>query len=130
MFACMQGHEDIVKLLLDNNADIHVASAEGTTALLMACRKKSPRIVEWLLQKGASPEAMDKEAGKNALHLVSINSNENSAAIARLLLDAVGDKAKDFVNSRMKDESTALMYAASEGTSTKLHVFLAFSGFP
>ena len=56
----------IVGLLLDAKADIEAANSLGWTALIVASRYGCYDVVEYLMEKGANPDAVDNE-GKNAL---------------------------------------------------------------
>ena len=51
--ACQQGHKDIVKMLLDKQADINIQSVEGYAPLRMACHQGHKDIVKMLLDKQA-----------------------------------------------------------------------------
>ncbi|KAK5989632.1 Ankyrin repeat and KH domain-containing protein 1 [Cladobotryum mycophilum] len=53
--ACLQGHEDVVKLLLSTSADIHFAGGNNfqRNALQIACDQGNQTIVEMLLEAGA-----------------------------------------------------------------------------
>ena len=53
IYAAQQGHIDIVKLLLDNHADINAMSKLGQTALAQAAFHKHLDVVKLLLEHGA-----------------------------------------------------------------------------
>lgn len=53
MLASAAGYDTIVRLLLDNNAEITKTDVHGNTALLWAITKNRIKIVEMLLKKGA-----------------------------------------------------------------------------
>ena len=45
--ACGFGHKDILKLLLDKQADVNVESVGGFTPLYIACQKGHKEISTW-----------------------------------------------------------------------------------
>jgi len=60
--------ENVVKLLLDRNADINAADDRGRTALMIAAELDHAAIVDLLVKHGADRSITDKQ-GKNALDL-------------------------------------------------------------
>ena len=50
---------DIVKTLINWNADVNIRTVSGTTALMIAAATGNMRIVELLLEEGANSDAMD-----------------------------------------------------------------------
>jgi hypothetical protein len=74
MLATIRGHADIVKLLLENGADIHAENADGKTALSYAQKSKQPYsdVITTLLKyakEGKQPNTLNtlfetKEAGR------------------------------------------------------------------
>ena len=60
MVSCLEGYLDIVRLLLENGANVDATTQEfGCTALHYAVRSEKkesvPQIVAWLLERGANP---------------------------------------------------------------------------
>lgn len=53
--ACIQGHEDVVKLLLDTGADVHFCGGNNMqrTALQFACGQGNEKIIDMLLRHGS-----------------------------------------------------------------------------
>lgn len=69
MFAAFTGSSvDVVSLLLEHNADVHLANSDGRTALFMASEKVHVEIVKLLLENGASIRHKDTW-GKPAIAL-------------------------------------------------------------
>jgi ankyrin repeat protein len=69
--AAAGGHIDIVRLLLDNQADVHAKSeSDGTTALHWAFREGHGDIIGCLLEHGADPHAKDNR-GITPLHWIA-----------------------------------------------------------
>jgi uncharacterized protein len=62
--------ENVVKLLLDHNADINAVDDRGRTALMIAAELDHPTIVDILLKRGADRSITDKQ-GKTALDLAT-----------------------------------------------------------
>ncbi|CAC5385999.1 unnamed protein product [Mytilus coruscus] len=52
-YACMKGHETIVKMLLQNNANVNHLNKTGWTPLMFACKHGYRDIVKFLLEHGA-----------------------------------------------------------------------------
>lgn len=86
--ACEDGHEDIVKLLLDRGADInretHVCSNQIRTALQTASLRGHVRLVELLLNRGAN---IDLQTGKDKETALSLASTFGNEEVVKLLLD-------------------------------------------
>ena len=54
MFASQNGHENVVKLLLDNGANIDTKDKSGATPLWTAAQNEHDNIVKLLIDKGAN----------------------------------------------------------------------------
>ncbi|WP_179403989.1 ankyrin repeat domain-containing protein [Burkholderia guangdongensis] len=65
-YAATNGHDDVVKILLDHSAYIDTASPNGTTPLMMAARGDHGSTVTLLLDQGADP-AVKNQLGITAL---------------------------------------------------------------
>jgi ankyrin repeat protein len=74
---------EIVKTLLDANADVNLADARGQTPLMTASRVGNPAIVEMILAAGAKTDVANK-FGETPLSLAIKNGHFD---IAKLLLD-------------------------------------------
>ncbi|ORX68882.1 ankyrin [Anaeromyces robustus] len=61
MKACKYGHEEIVKILIDNNAKLDLKNRDGNTALLIACKQKQLKIINILLEAGADINCYNNE---------------------------------------------------------------------
>jgi ankyrin repeat protein len=71
-FPAHNGHESIVKLLLDGRADVQDADKDGWTALHNASRNGHRLVVDLLLKHGADVQATTT-TGCTALHAASQN---------------------------------------------------------
>ena len=104
MFAIAKGHDEIIKLLLDNGADVNV-DAHGTTALTGAvAAERNIAVIKMLLDKGANVNYIaNPESGMTALMFAAFKGH---ADIVKILLDKGAD-----VNATGKDGMTALRMA-------------------
>ena len=106
MWASLRGHFDVVRLLLEKNADVNARDDNGETALLSASGKGGIDVVRLLLEKGADVHARDKN-GRSALMTPSWLGQTD---VVRLLLEKGID-----VNAADKNGRTALMWASEQG---------------
>lgn len=100
------GKEDIVDLLVQNNARFNEKDASGSTALHLGCLRGHLALLDLLLMEAVDLEAKTSR-GRTALW-VAVNNGQFEAA--RLLL---ANHAK--VNSRADNQMTALHVAAKQG---------------
>ena len=106
------GTASLVKLLHEAGADANAAMPGGMTALMHVAALGRPELVQALLAAGADPEAVT-DSGEAALHFCTHWFDEPSrVACAALLVRAGAD-----VNEQTQAGQTALMIAASRGTS-------------
>jgi ankyrin repeat protein len=75
---------DMVKLLVENGAEVNIQSDDGSTALMLAAMNEKLDVVIYLLQHGADPSKKNK-AGKSALDL------------------AMAGKVEDYMKTSIKD---------------------------
>lgn len=81
--ALSQGHLEIVKVLLNNNADVQTMTKVGWTPLHLASRKGDLEIVKILIDKGAEINSTDRR-GWTPLDLAS---SRGHVSIVKLLLE-------------------------------------------
>ncbi len=67
-WAAAQGHNNIVKLLLDFGANVNLQNAEGNTPLHLAARNGNLSVVKLLLARGANATVVNRQ-GQTALAL-------------------------------------------------------------
>ena len=109
----------LIKLLLENNADPEIGeTSRGEKPLFMGSSEKDPRIVDLLIQHGASVDA-PRYDGRTAL-FEAIESG--SIANAKILIENGAD-----VNWNNYDDLTPLMYAI-ERESLNMVVLLVENG--
>jgi ankyrin repeat protein len=70
MAAALEGHPQVVELLLAGGAAVNARTADGQTPLMYAAINGSPDIVNLLLARGADIHARDQN-GKTALAFAS-----------------------------------------------------------
>jgi ankyrin repeat protein len=90
----------IIRLLVKARVEINYESLDKTTPLMMASYMGFPTIVEYLLQRGANPNAVNQD-GNTAMLETIWNKADNFEKVLALLVKA-GAK-----NSRMKDGKSA-----------------------
>lgn len=82
IWACIRGHNDVVALLLEKGADIHVIDKFGKNALMITCWYDRTSTAALLLEKGADIHATNNW-GHNALKLADM---KKKTGITYLLL--------------------------------------------
>ncbi|CAG2251336.1 unnamed protein product [Mytilus edulis] len=74
--ACFMGRIDVVRCLLDHNANINMTKEDGTTPLFYACEVEHSDIVHLLLDKGADTQICRLD-GKSPLNIATDNGNSS-----------------------------------------------------
>lgn len=69
--AAMMGHHDVVRLLLDEGADVEKAGMNGATPLMIAASMGHLEVMRLLLEAGANADAAHKFAESTALHFAA-----------------------------------------------------------
>jgi ankyrin repeat protein len=113
--ACYQGHTDIVRVLLDQNADFDAQSENYGTALQAASSEGYEKIVEILLEEGADVEAQSSLHGA-AIHAAALEGHYN---VVRMLCNAGAN-----VNAQGGEYGDALQAASSGGYSRIVRLLL------
>jgi ankyrin repeat protein len=105
MWSCCRGHQDIVKLLLDNDASLKYFCENGETSLMKAVVEAgNMEIVKMLIDKGANVNDKDN-TGLTPLMRASRNDNKE---IVEMLLSNGAD-----LNARDNENNTALFWAVN-----------------
>ena len=81
LFAARHGDVDSARLLLNAGADVDDTGADGNSALALATISGHPRLAEFLLARGADPNAAG--AGYSALHAAILRADR---PLVRMLL--------------------------------------------
>ena len=81
LFAARHGDVESARHLLNAGADVDETGADGNSALVLAAMSGHPRLAEFLLARGANPNA--NGAGYTALHAAMLRADPS---LARMLL--------------------------------------------
>lgn len=87
--AAFHGNLEIVKLLIDQGADLNATNRDGSTPLIVAAFMCRTEVVQYLLKNGASLTHKNNR-GDTALDVVSGDWNDGLAALYKGIGDATG----------------------------------------
>eukprot|EP00982_Pelagococcus_subviridis_P015521 31407-Pelagococcus_subviridis.AAC.5 len=90
--AASNGHEAVVRALIEAGADVNKANDNGTTPLFIAAQKGHEAVVKALMEAGAVVNKADNHGG-TPLHGTARNGHE---AVVKALVDAGADVNKVF----------------------------------
>ena len=102
----LNGHEDVVELLLANKADVNAKNNDGQTSLELAASLGYADIVKTLLANNADVNTKDND-GQTPLHLAASGDHKD---VVELLLANKAD-----VNAKNNDGLTPLQLAEDPG---------------
>ena len=126
---CAKGNIKEIDLAFKNGANINALSKDNSTALMWAARFNNSDVVNYLINKGANINSENLK-GRTAFDFASVNENltdsdalltlkyKTDKEFLKLCKSAPLDEIKNAinngsnVNSKSKDNSTALMFAA------------------
>ena len=120
-YASMNGHDDVVKALLEGDASTLVSTKNEITPLMFACEYGNHEVVSILLQFGADPN-VKKSHGWTPLMLACHNGHSD---VVELLFKAMVD-----VKACLEDEATAIYIACQNGHSGVVSILLQFGADP
>lgn len=113
--AAANGHSDVVKMLIDSNANVNLASKSGNTPLHHAAANGHTSIISQLQAGGADINAENKN-GQTALHRAAqLGHTETVQALLRAGAD---------VNHPDNSGFTPLMYAAHAGKTETVQALI------
>lgn len=90
-YAAARGHDDIVRLLVDNFAYVDAESPNLTTPLMMAAMYGSASTVATLLDAGADPSLRNVQ-GLGALEFAQTTGREDAAKLISKRLQVIGER--------------------------------------
>ena len=115
----MVGVLNVVRLLVEADADINAVTADGRTALHCACENGHDQIVSYLLDRHVDQSIEFKDSGGEmltAIHVATVRNHEN---VVRILLEHGLD-----CNLLTSQGASALHYAASKGYQAMTELLL------
>eukprot|EP00752_Nemacystus_decipiens_P005500 g4978.t2 len=115
MIAARDNHQRVVKVLLENGANLSVVADMGNTALILAAMHGHAAVVKLLVEAGANMEDRDCD-GLTALHQSSYRGHPE---VMKVLLEA-GAR----VDIRLPDGATSLYLACETGQGQAARVLL------
>ncbi len=103
-YACSKGYRDIVKLLLEKEADVSMVSNRSVTPLHMAVSSGNKEIIKMLVDAGADVNATDKEGKSVLIYGVEARKVEAVKCLVSLgadttLMDNTNRTALDYANA-------------------------------
>ena len=107
MTATVNDREDIVKLLLENEAKPISESLSSNTALLKTCTRGQSDIVRLLLEAEANPNAYDERVDDNPLKTAI--ENDHLEVVSLLLLKAETQTILDDLRAVKENNATAMI---------------------
>ena len=111
LFAVMFANSKLVKLLIENGADINDKDHWGVSALMHASQIGHLDITKLLIENNADVNAKDLDGNSALIHASDIKYNGSKfPRIAKVLLENKAD-----INAKNKDAQTALMKASVAG---------------
>ena len=115
--AATDGQEVMVRLLVENGADIEARSPNNATPLICAAEGNNEGVVQFLLASGAYVGAGD-DFGWKSLHRVTVNCG--GEAVAQMLLTHGAD-----LNARCVYRKAPLHHAIEKGNDSMVSFLLA-----
>jgi hypothetical protein len=113
--AAANGHEAVVKLLLEKGAELESKNKNGQTPLSLAAWRGNEAMVKLLLEKSAELESKNK----NGQTPLSLAASRGSEAVVKLLLEKGAE-----LESEDKDGQTPLSLAAENEEETMVKLLL------
>jgi len=122
LIACVRKHENVVKTLLVNGANVNIIINSSDTLMHWACYTSTPNIVRLLLSYGANVNSINNSRGP-----LFEACRQHETEVARILLENMAN-----VNETDKDGYTPLFTAISQDNynMVKLLLFYGADLFP
>ena len=114
--ASYHGHENIIKFLIANGAELNIKNYCGDTPLMNAIRSGHKKCVELLIKAGADTNVKNVDH-LTVLHYASIYGHKD-------ILELLIEYEKNNINYRCNRGYTALHYAAKHGRAECLKLLI------
>jgi hypothetical protein len=75
-YACLEGHVDVARYLIEHGADVNGRAVNGATPLMLAARSGQIEIAKLLIDKGADIDARN-DSGLTAMVWAAQSGNTN-----------------------------------------------------
>jgi ankyrin repeat protein len=118
MWAAENGHEAVVKLLLEKGAQLETKDEDGHTPLLYATENGHEAVVKLLLEKGAELETKDEDSNYGQM-LLSCAARKGYEAVVKLLLEKGAG-----LETKSRNGQTPLSCAAENGHKAVVKLLL------
>ncbi len=119
-WASIYGRKEVIRILLQHNADVNAAEIHAGTSMHWASHFNDPEVIDWLLDKGAEIDHAN-QMGRTPLHVAA---RRGCLDVARRLIERGAD-----IGATVNDGSTALLIAARNGHRDVVD-FLIAAGVP
>ncbi|KAJ8128503.1 hypothetical protein O1611_g5132 [Lasiodiplodia mahajangana] len=118
-YAAMNGHTNIVKTLIEHNADVETEDLSGATPLSVAADNGHTAVVELLIAKNESSNYLEKRAGpsKTPLHIIT----RKRQLISKTALHSAAAEGHEAIVELLLSKG-ALINALDEVKRTPLHL--------
>lgn len=107
MYAVVEGHAHVARVLLDNGASVSEVGVDRSTALILAAKYGHLAVTKMLVEAGADVDAKTASARATSLHYAA---EKGYLEVMRVLVEAGANP-----NCQKIDGSTPLFTAASRG---------------
>ena len=117
IWAAIQGHEEVVRLLLERGGDLEAKNHNGDTALMWASLMGHKDVVDFMLDRGANADLGEPKSGVTALMAAAAKGH---ADVAQVLVEKGAA-----INARDRNGNTALTHASIKGYAEVVDLLLA-----
>ncbi|CAM9585269.1 unnamed protein product, partial [Ectocarpus fasciculatus] len=121
MLASLEGYAHIVKILLDNGANVSIVASDSGTALNVAAQNGHAAVAKILVDAGSDIEGQTSD-GCTPLHVAAY---EGHPEVMRVLIEAGANP-----NSRISDGSTPMYSAAFKGHTEAVRILIRAKASP
>ena len=117
IWAAIQGHEEVVRLLLERGGNLEAKNHNGDTALMWASLMGHKDVVDFMLDRGANADLGEPKSGVTALMAAAAKGH---ADVAQVLVEKGAA-----VDARDRNGNTALTHASIKGYPEVVDLLLA-----